>query len=108
MTPVLDAVLKAHALISDKSKWTTHALARTAEGKITWPRGKEVPVCFCSAGALLMVSKSNGQYGELVGEFMGVLGAHYSCLSAFNDTSTHEEVLRVWDKVIAKLEKEQR
>lgn len=57
---VHDTLVAARAVIDTPEKWTTHCLARDAEGS-PCPVEDERSVCFCAAGA---IRKASGEIAD--------------------------------------------
>ena len=55
MTQLLDDLRALDALLSDESKWTKGARARTADGGVTWSTADNA-CCWCLSGALRHVT----------------------------------------------------
>lgn len=99
-------VLKAsREKISKPEAWIKGGFARDSEGNYV-NSTDEHAVCFCSLGAINSVTGlwSNERHGatvaieDVIGDFS---------IPSFNDadSTTHEDILRVWDKAIAAAEK---
>ncbi len=102
----LSTLMRGRALIGDEVNWTQNALARDSNLKVITPNNPDA-VCWCSVGALARVVSEQSDYpaamGALRGQLDGLLRTNpmaYS-LSAFNDHSTHEQVMVLWDAAIA-------
>lgn len=92
---------KALALISDPSRWTQEAYARTRRGVATGADDGNA-YQFCAAGAVLRVGPSDAarisleKAAHILSERVG-----FPSISRFNDTRTHEDVLSLFDVAIA-------
>lgn len=101
---VLEVLVKARERISDPEKWTQGAFGRDPEGEARGI-GDNGACRWCAAGAIYMND------GDL--ELDGAIAALERLVEAppptamdgplayFNDTSTHEEVLTLFDRAIA-------
>ena len=112
-------IQKTRTLIERKENWTKGAFARNFGGYVVESASNDA-VCWCVSGALRrvfaqedaeaktdkMYEKNNvfEQLNEVIKE--GTKGV-FGMISAFNDDSktTHEDVLRVFDRVIEKYER---
>lgn len=93
----------AKALIDTPEKWTQGAYARSSIGVELTYHNKEAS-CFCSWGALANVKGSTGSTYEAL-RFLDSFTTQDNIVQ-FNDleSTTHAEVMAVWDKAIAKAE----
>lgn len=116
----LEVFKGARKLIENIDNWTTRVLCRKADNTnclIT-----DAGVCkFCMVGAMLKAGdigypatatpEKYMYYDSLYNELCKHLPSDYTgnrtYLGGFNDASKHEDVLAVFDKVIAQLEQEQ-
>lgn len=100
----LQILRKAKEIIKDRDHWTTGSLMRNKEGESYF---NDEPVSFCSLGAICHAENSlnldRGDRFDLLSEFYAVTGNE--SIGSYNDTHTHEEVLSMFDKVIANIEK---
>lgn len=91
---------KAKAIIADPSHWTQGWFAKDAAGNDTFSLRSEA-VCWCSMGAL---NKAGfGPWGECFAPVFEVAlmeAGHTQGMASYNDTHTHEEVMKVWDRAI--------
>lgn len=101
----------AKALIDTPEKWTTHQYARDEEGNSVsfWAWDEVTPTCYCSIGAIAKVqggiTKAEAGTAVRLLDAAAFGPAANSCAIAYyNDSHTHEEVMAVWDKAIAKAE----
>ncbi len=103
-----ELLTKAKAVIADPRRWTQGWYAKDAEGQPVGSR-KSYAVCWCSLGALHAVAHEENTYNTRsaaawyltrVSVEFGYIG-----ISDFNDNSSHEAVMKAWDKAI-KLAKE--
>jgi hypothetical protein len=94
----LDKLRAARALISDPAKWTQGTIARDWTGKQTTADSIDA-FCWCAIGALEKVA-SNAEPFKLLKWSMP---SGYRSIVSFNDSHTHDEVLALFDKTIAKL-----
>lgn len=95
----------ARALIADEKNWTRNAFARDSKGNEVTP-DKEDATCFCAIGALSRVVQQPPYYdlpGErLLGDEAWISGE--IGVAEFNDAHTHEDVLALFDRAIARAE----
>lgn len=102
---------EAKALIDSPEKWTKGKYGRDAYGDCvsTSEWGVNPPACMCSVGAIHMVQRSKngsilvgraafGDSAALLGQVAGM------SIEQYNDKHSHEKVMAVWDKAIAKAE----
>lgn len=91
-----EILIKAKEVITDPKNWTQGKFARNALGKTACPTDFDA-VCFCSLGALKRIGKSSSFHLQLrLNEAVG------GSIVDYNDSHTHEQVMEVWDKAIAK------
>jgi hypothetical protein len=94
----------AKSFIDSPKTWTQFEEARDANDRYTSPRNDDA-VCFCSLGALRRTGIPGGYEYRHALNFL-TLGARstsgliYDTIHEFNDRSTHEEVMAVWDRAI--------
>lgn len=106
---------EARALIADKKNWMQHYYSADDEGLWVNPR-LHVATCFCSVGAMhkvmdLPLSKS---IPENIGMLFAVDdklrdnfdGSFEGVIVDFNDENSHDEVLALFDRAIARAESE--
>lgn len=99
---VKEVLIQARELISDERRWTVRSLARDKYGNSV-PVSSPGATCWCSAGALSRVILENGNNDATVYTRIkdllrkAISGESYV---AFNDSRTHEEVLKMFDKAI--------
>ena len=103
-----ELLTKAKAVIADPKHWTQGWYAKDAEGQPVGPR-KSYAVCWCSLGALDKVAHEENTYSthSTTAGYLDVVSVEcgYSGIPDFNDNSSHEIVMKAWDKAI-KLAKE--
>ena len=103
-----ELLTKAKAVIADPKHWTQDVYAKDAKGQSTGPSTPDA-VCWCSLGALHAVAHEENTYNTRFAatRYLARVSAEcgYSDVSDFNDNSSHETVMRAWDKAI-KLAKE--
>ena len=103
-----ELLTKAKAVIADPKHWTQGWYAKDAEGQPVGPR-KSYAVCWCSLGAFGKVAHEENTYSthSTTAGYLDVVADEYgySGIPDFNDNSSHETVMRAWDKAI-KLAKE--
>ena len=97
----LEILTSAREKISDESRWTTEAYARSRDGRIvSWSAPDAV--CWCAQGAVrsetdgIDINPGLSAIGALCLALPGL-----TLLSEFNDSCTHAEVLALFDKAIA-------
>lgn len=83
--------MKVHQLLSDESRWTGGALARTRAGEAVRAENPEA-VSWCLSGALAKCYPDLKEWGMALGTLAQALGV--CCVSAWNDdpARTFEEV----------------
>lgn len=99
----LKILTRARALIADPARWTQGDYARDANGKSVLPNSRYA-VCWCSVGALRKVTRCAILPDCAYLALSDGIGSHKS-VHAFNDASTHEEVLLLFDRAIKKAKK---
>ena len=103
-----ELLIKAKAVIADPKHWTKGWYAHNAEGQDVGPAEPDA-VCWCSLGALKKVAHEENANGACFAatEYLAVVSDEYgySGIPDFNDNSSHEAVMKAWDKAI-KLAKE--
>ncbi len=106
-----ELLTKAKAVIADPKHWAQGQYAKDAKGYSTGP-AEPYAVCWCSLGALEKVAYEEEDlptYSDTrlaAMRYLAEVSAEcgYS-ITDFNDNSSHEAVMRAWDKAI-KLAKE--
>ena len=103
-----ELLIKAQAVIADPRRWTQDVYAKDAEGQVTKTLSPDA-ACWCSLGALDKVAHEENTYSThlTAAGYLDVVADEcgYSGIPDFNDNSSHEAVMRAWDKAI-KLAKE--
>lgn len=99
----LELLKAARETISTPDKWTQYAIAKNTSGEIRSADESDA-VCFCMLGAIW---KNSRQSGSAEGELKNTINGR--SIAGFNDdpSRTHDEVLNVFDKTIARLEEAQ-
>ena len=96
-------LIKAKATIADPKHWTQGFFAKDAEGHDVGP-AKPDAVCWCSLGALDKVVHEENDYSACFAatRYLFEVSAEcgYSGIPDFNDCSSHEAVMKAWDKAI--------
>ena len=103
-----ELLIKAKTVIADPKHWMQGWYAKNAEGKSVGPCNPDA-VCWCSLGALHAVAHEENTYNTRLtaAGYLARVSAEcgYSDVPDFNDNSSHETVMKAWDKAI-KLAKE--
>ena len=103
-----ELLIKAKAVIADPKHWTQGWYAKDAKGYSTGPAEPNA-VCWCSVGALRAVAHEENTYStrSAAAGYLARVSAEcgYNDIPDFNDNSSHETVMKAWDKAI-KLAKE--
>jgi hypothetical protein len=105
-TEVADDLKAAKTLIDTPEKWTKDVNARDADGMQVLVRSEEA-VCFCSHGAIQRVTltdEADTSHRQMAATNLLTEVTPGRFLADYNDNHTHEEVMAVWDKAIAKAE----
>jgi hypothetical protein len=102
MSEVTEVLVAARELIVEPDRWTKRTLAANEEGVGVDPTSEEA-VCWCTVGAIQKAAASANNPDEL--EHLAVRAMFntyipYYPLGDWNDGSTHELVLSVFDKAI--------
>jgi hypothetical protein len=102
----LEILKAARELISVPERWTDHYYARDKNGNYRFGDDPDA-VKWCSIGALQHAASARGvssiqvPWGVLESQLRGG-----QSLAGFNDRARHSDVLALFDRAIAKLEKE--
>ena len=103
-----ELLIKAQAVIADPRRWTQDVYAKDAEGQVTKTLSPDA-ACWCSLGALEKVAHEENTYStrSAAAGYLSKVSDEggYSGIPDFNDNSSHETVMKAWDKAI-KLAKE--
>ena len=103
-----ELLIKAQAVIADPRRWTQDVYAKDAKGQATKTLSPDA-ACWCSLGALEKVAHEENTYNTRFAatRYLARVSAEcgYSDVPDFNDNSSHEAVMKAWDKAI-KLAKE--
>ena len=103
-----ELLIKAKAVIADPKHWTQDVYAKDAEGRATKTLSPDA-ACWCSLGALEKVAPGEDTHSTrsaAAGYLLNVsIECGYTGIPDFNDNSSHEAVMKAWDKAI-KLAKE--
>ena len=102
-----ELLIKAKAVIADPKHWAQGWYAKDAEGQPVGPR-KSYAVCWCSVGALEKVAHEENTHDTHSTTARYLFDVSAECgydIIDLNDNSSHEAVMRAWDKAI-KLAKE--
>lgn len=103
MTPK-EILEKARALITDPKHWTRGKFARDTCGSSV-SVDSSTATCFCTVGAVYRVSASvtvgHHEALDLLANELDQLGRPSRSIPTFNDSSTHEQVLALFDRAIA-------
>lgn len=100
-TDVLNVLRSARKRISDPANWTQECWARTAGDESVY-YSDSTAAKWCADGAL----RASGCDYNAVCDASQLLDIATKNIIRYNDTHTHEEVLAVFDQVIAGLEEE--
>lgn len=103
-----ELLTKAKAVIADPKHWAQGFYAKDAKGQTLLPYYPDA-VCWCSLGALEKVAHEENAYSTRFAatRYLAEVSVEcgYSRIPYFNDNSSHEAVMKAWDKAI-KLAKE--
>ena len=102
-----ELLTKAKAVIADPKHWGQGWYAQNAEGHSVGPAEPDA-VCWCSVGALDKAAHEEDTYSTRFAAMKYLTKVSMECgyeVVDFNDNSSHEAVMRKWDKAI-KLAKE--
>ena len=98
-----ELLTKAKALIADPEHWTKGWYAHNAEGQDVGPAEPDA-VCWCSLGALEKVAHEEHTCGACLAatRYLAKVSDEcgYSGIPYFNDNSSHETVMKAWDRAI--------
>lgn len=111
-----DLMIEAKKLIDTSEKWTQGNFATDKYGmEVSY--ASEKATCFCSLGALRSVAykewRSTCELKELdeaksfINTAIDNTSPNIWGIAGFNDTSTHEEVMDVWDDAIKLAQKQE-
>ena len=101
----LEGLKEVRKLLEVPERWTQGTFARNAKGDSV-TLGDKTTACLCVSGACWVVGDPVGAYWRLFNSINDVsvkLSGNHA--AAYNDTHTHEEVLALIDRAIAKEEK---
>lgn len=105
---VSEFLAKAKTLIADPKHWTQGFYAQDAQGQAVGPAQPHA-VCWCSVGVLSKVAHEENAYDARFAAARCLFDVSEECgydgVTDFNDNSSHETVMKAWDKAI-KLAKE--
>lgn len=114
MSAVVEVLKRARERISDPSRWTQAAMARTRGGNLALSDCFDA-VCWCAVGAvhkecspINFVTEYDSalrSLAETVRDWRWARDPFFG-VTNFNDTHTHAEVLALFDATIARLESE--
>ena len=103
-----ELLIKAKAVIADPKHWTQGWYAHNADGFDVGSCEPEA-VCWCSVGALDKVAHEEGAVDARfeAASYLFKVADEFGCsdIPDLNDHSSHETVMKAWDKAI-KLAKE--
>lgn len=94
----LEKLKEARQVIAHRENWTQFAEHRT------FLTGGFYDEAYCSAGAIFHVAESRSQAWRLVDMFSFDRPID---IMTYNDTHSHKRVLKLWDRVIEKHQREQ-
>ncbi len=111
---IIEKLKLGRALIADRDRWTQGAYARsvvdadypnTLKGPHCMVRSDRA-VCWCSVGAVKKVAVFENNEPPLYRELLKTVtdNSSYESVEQFNDSSSHEAVLAMWDATIERLE----
>lgn len=97
---VVEVLTEARKLIEKPEHWTQGVSARSRTGRHVSNRSKRA-VCWCASGALDRVSYRINAWTwlEASNALRGYMRGH---IEHFNDTRTHADVLKAFDRAIAR------
>jgi hypothetical protein len=113
-------LVRARSFIEDPARWTKHALARDASGRVVWPSTR-VACAWCAMGALTLAgARARGrrdiQLPASNEAWSALARAAYSnrnppdsrAIAWFNDasTTTHADVLEMFDRAVALIDEQ--
>lgn len=102
----IEVLKAARELISNPARWTQGAFAKDVIGKQV-AFDDPSAVCWCARGAMYVIGDRSGLatdgWRALRAAIQGSLDSDL-CVSSFNDSHTHAEVLALFDATIARLE----
>lgn len=99
MKTTKDNLLELRKLLTKRSAWTAHALARTVYGSETTPRNQHA-VCWCLLGGIQKIAQTQTEIYNLQAALTENLPSGYYNLAILNDGSSHKDVLTLIDKAI--------
>jgi hypothetical protein len=105
MSRVREVLTAARGCIDSPNLWTKRCYAKDPYGKGVDAR-HWTAVCFCIMGAIqrqcdLKTAEGRALYAEVLDELRSHLPSRRSTISSFNDSSTHDDVLNLFDKALA-------
>jgi hypothetical protein len=106
MQPI-DVIKRARAIVIDENQWTRNSLAVDKVGSVVRPTAPEA-VKWCVMGACIKVlgTSKPSLFDPVLKELRADAPKKYGfSISMLNDRGGHDELIRVLDKTIARLEK---
>lgn len=112
---LIEKLKLGRALITDRDHWTQGAYARTVadseavHATIKGPHCASTSrhaTCWCSGGAIKRVAFYEMYEEQMYRELLRTVkdNSTYESVEQFNDSSSHEAVLAMWDATIERLE----
>lgn len=112
---LIEKLKLGRALIADRDRWTQGAYARTVadseavHSTIKGPHCASTSrhaTCWCSGGAIKKVTGNSFHESILYRSLLHTVtrNSSYKSVESFNDNSSHEAVLAMWDATIERLE----
>jgi hypothetical protein len=103
-TEVLETLRAARAQITERENWTQGCMARDRDGNVCSPHSADA-YSFCAFGAIVVaVGGYDAAKSARERLWHKLSKMEERCLSIYNDSHTHEEVLALFDAAIARLE----
>jgi hypothetical protein len=97
---IKEILIAARAKIERPENWTQGVFARDSQGRDVTAKDK-TSVCWCALGAVIATNISY-EDEELATNYLRIeLDAYGNSITKFNDTSTHAEVLAMFDRAIS-------
>lgn len=82
-------------LLSDKTKWTQHYLAKDSKGEPTDPQGPNA-VCWCLGGAIAkLYVKDSHIIIDKINLYLKGINAIYSSLEDLNDYGGYDRTMKI-------------
>lgn len=97
---IKEILIAARAKIERPENWTKGVFARDPQGRDVAPTSKTA-VCWCTIGAITATGVGYDDEALASNYLRREIDTHDKSIWKFNDTSTHAEVLAMFDRAIS-------